>query len=128
MVAPKRAPASWPRVTRRPQWTPTCRRRLGYGRRCRTLAAEPGVDAFSMWKLSNVDWRRPRNQVSHDLLLDDQVMPNILAVAESNSKYKLPGVVPAGFWVGLWHGIIAPLLFWVSLLVPGVRIYETNNK
>jgi hypothetical protein len=81
-----------------------------------------------MWKLSNVDWRRPRNQVSHDLLLDDQVMPNILAVAESNSKYKLPGVVPAGFWVGLWHGIIAPLLFWVSLLVPGVRIYETNNK
>lgn len=55
-------------------------------------------------------------------------MPNILAIAGSNSKYKLPDAIPAGFWAGLWHGIIAPLLFWISLFVPGVRIYETNNK
>lgn len=55
-------------------------------------------------------------------------MPNILAVAGSNSKYKLPGATPAGFWAGLWHGFIAPLLFWISLFVPGVRIYETNNR
>lgn len=55
-------------------------------------------------------------------------MANILAVAGSNSKYKLPGATPAGFWAGLWHGIIAPLLFWISLFMPGVRIYETNNK
>jgi hypothetical protein len=55
-------------------------------------------------------------------------MANILAIAGPNSKYKLPYVRPAGFWAGLWHGIIAPLLFWVSLLNPGVRVYETNNK
>ena len=55
-------------------------------------------------------------------------MPNVLAIAGSNSKYKLPDAIPAGFWAGLWHGIIAPLLFWISLFVPGVRIYETNNK
>lgn len=55
-------------------------------------------------------------------------MPNVLAVAGPNSKYNLPGATPAGFWAGLWHGIIAPLLFWISLFVPGVRIYETNNK
>jgi hypothetical protein len=55
-------------------------------------------------------------------------MPNILAVAGSNSKYKLPDATPAGFWAGLWHGIIAPLLFWISLFVSGVRIDETNNK
>lgn len=55
-------------------------------------------------------------------------MPNILAIAGSDSKYKLPGATPAGFWAGLWHGMIAPLLFWFSLFLPGVRVYETNNK
>lgn len=54
-------------------------------------------------------------------------MPNILAITGSDSKYKLPDAIPAGFWAGFWHGIIAPLLFWFSLFMPGVRVYETNN-
>jgi hypothetical protein len=55
-------------------------------------------------------------------------MANSLSVAGSNSKYKEPGAKPAGFWGGLWHGIIAPIAFIVSLLVVGVSIYETNNN
>jgi hypothetical protein len=55
-------------------------------------------------------------------------MPNSLAVAGATSKYKEPGASPAGFWAGLWHGIIAPITFLVSLIAPGVRIYETNNN
>jgi len=55
-------------------------------------------------------------------------MANILAIAGPNSKYKLPGHKPAGFWAGLWHGIIAPILFWISLISPGVRVYEINNR
>jgi hypothetical protein len=55
-------------------------------------------------------------------------MPNILAIAGPDSKYKVPGATPAGFWGGLWHGFIAPLIFWISLINPGVRVYETNNK
>lgn len=55
-------------------------------------------------------------------------MANALAIAGSNSKYKLPGATPAGFWAGLWHGMIAPLLFWFSLFIDGIRVYETNNK
>lgn len=55
-------------------------------------------------------------------------MANILAIAGSNSKYKLPAAEPAGFWAGLWHGMIAPLIFWVSLFRDGVRVYESNNK
>lgn len=55
-------------------------------------------------------------------------MPNILAIAGSDSKYKLPGATPAGFLAGLWHGMIAPVLFWISLFMPGVRVYETVNK
>jgi len=55
-------------------------------------------------------------------------MANILAIAGPNSKYKLPNATPAGFWAGLWHGLIAPLLFWISLFTPSVRVYEINNK
>lgn len=54
-------------------------------------------------------------------------MPNVLAVAGPSSKYKLPEAKPAGFWAGLWHGIIVPVTFIVSLFNPNVRIYETNN-
>jgi hypothetical protein len=36
--------------------------------------------------------------------------------------------MPAGFWAGLWHRILAAALFWVSLLLPGVRIDETHNR
>jgi len=55
-------------------------------------------------------------------------MANALCVAGSNSKYQQPGATPAGFWAGLWHGIIAPITFIVSLFADGVRIYETNNR
>jgi hypothetical protein len=55
-------------------------------------------------------------------------MANSLLVAGSNSKYKEPGATPAGFWGGLWHGIIAPITFLVSLFVDGVSIYESNNN
>ncbi|MFZ2625578.1 MAG: hypothetical protein WAX29_10125 [Propionibacterium sp.] len=34
----------------------------------------------------------------------------------------------AGFWQGLWHGLIAPITFWVSLFNPGVSIYEVHNS
>jgi hypothetical protein len=55
-------------------------------------------------------------------------MANALAVAGSNSKYKETNAQPAGFWGGLWHGMIAPITFLISLFVEGVSIYETNNN
>ena len=55
-------------------------------------------------------------------------MPNSLSVAGWNSRYKELGAKPAGFWGGLWHGIIAPITFIVSLFFDGVSIYETNNN
>jgi len=55
-------------------------------------------------------------------------MANVLAVAGPNSKYQQAGADPAGFWAGLWHGLISPITFLVSLFNPGVRIYETNNR
>ena len=34
---------------------------------------------------------------------------------------------PAGFWAGLWHGLICLITFIVSLFKEGVNIYEANN-
>ncbi len=34
----------------------------------------------------------------------------------------------AGFWLGLWHGIIAPIAFVISLFSPNVGIYEIHNS
>lgn len=38
------------------------------------------------------------------------------------------GADPAGFWLGLWHGLIAPITFFISLFTDNVNIYEVNNN
>lgn len=37
------------------------------------------------------------------------------------------GESPAGFWAGLWHGLISPVTFIIGLFSPAVRIYEVSN-
>lgn len=34
----------------------------------------------------------------------------------------------AGFWQGLWHGIIAPITFVISLFSDNVYMYEVHNN
>ena len=34
----------------------------------------------------------------------------------------------AGFWLGLWHGIIAPVTFVISLFSDTVNVYEVHNN
>jgi hypothetical protein len=34
----------------------------------------------------------------------------------------------AGFWAGLWHGIIAPITFVVSIFSDNVHMYEVHNN
>jgi hypothetical protein len=53
---------------------------------------------------------------------------NILAVAGPGSRFQLLGARPAGFWVGVWHGLISPLTCVLSLFHPNVRIYELHNR
>lgn len=38
------------------------------------------------------------------------------------------GGIVAGFWLGLWHGIIAPVTFVVSLFTDSISIYEVRNN
>ncbi|MEI8068119.1 MAG: hypothetical protein WCG91_04220 [Candidatus Shapirobacteria bacterium] len=53
---------------------------------------------------------------------------NILWAAGPNSKFQLKGAKAAGFLAGLWHGIIAPVTFIISLFTPKVKFYESNNN
>jgi hypothetical protein len=34
----------------------------------------------------------------------------------------------AGFWLGLWHGVAAPITFLISLLSPKIGVYEVHNN
>lgn len=47
-----------------------------------------------------------------------------------NELAKSPdeGEEVAGFWQGLWHGIIAPFTFVVSLFSDSVSVYEVYNN
>jgi hypothetical protein len=55
-------------------------------------------------------------------------MANALAVAGPNSMYNAAGAGPAGFIGGLWHGLIAPITFIISLFNKNVRMYEVHNN
>lgn len=35
---------------------------------------------------------------------------------------------PAGFWLGLWHGIISPITFIISLFSDTVTVWDINNN
>ena len=35
---------------------------------------------------------------------------------------------PAGFWMGLWHGFISPVMFVISLFSDKYNIYEVVNN
>ena len=34
----------------------------------------------------------------------------------------------AGFWMGIWHGLISPITFVISLFSRSVRLYEIHNN
>jgi hypothetical protein len=36
--------------------------------------------------------------------------------------------VVAGFWLGFWHGLIAPFVFVASLFKSNLSIYEVHNN
>ena len=45
--------------------------------------------------------------------------------AAGTGKYS--GDQPAGFWAGIWHGVISVVTLIIHIFNDGVRIYETNN-
>ncbi len=47
------------------------------------------------------------------------------AVADDPARLAAPPA--AGFWLGLWQGLIVPITFIVSLFDDGVAVYEVHN-
>lgn len=47
-----------------------------------------------------------------------------------NSVEKTPAADghTAGFLLGLWHGLISPITFVISIFTKNVRIYEVHNN
>jgi len=48
------------------------------------------------------------------------------ACAAGQNVQEVPG--GRGFWFGLWHGVILPVTFIVSLFTDTVSIYEVDNN
>ncbi|GAA3515133.1 hypothetical protein [Actinocatenispora rupis] len=48
--------------------------------------------------------------------------------AGPNDVVATSGSQPAGFWLGLWQGLISPVTFLVSLFNDHVNIYEVHNN
>ena len=43
-------------------------------------------------------------------------------------KCEDPAGNVAGFWLGLWHGLIAPVAFMISLFKDDIGVYEAHNN
>jgi len=48
--------------------------------------------------------------------------------AGPNDVARVNAAELAGFWMGLWHGIISPITFIISLFNDHVNIYEVHNN
>jgi hypothetical protein len=68
-------------------------------------------------------------------VLRSALLPAALAIllaacaAGTNPEVAIPDASGdvAGFWMGLWHGIIAPVTFVISLFTDDVNLYEVHN-
>lgn len=61
------------------------------------------------------------------LLLLGMLLASLTACAAGGDEDASTGS-PAGFWLGLWHGGIAPLTFVISLFNKNVGVYATHNN
>lgn len=66
---------------------------------------------------------RSRTIVATSVLVTASVL--LLGCAAGDPRYSAEA--PAGFWAGLWHGIISVIALVVGLFHEGVEIYERNN-
>jgi hypothetical protein len=52
----------------------------------------------------------------------------LAACAPGANDTAAAGQELAGFWLGLWHGIITPVTFVISLFNDNVNVYEVHNN
>jgi hypothetical protein len=52
----------------------------------------------------------------------------VLGACAAGANSAASRTADAGFWLGLWHGVISPITFIVSLFKDSVSIYEVHNN
>lgn len=62
------------------------------------------------------------------LVLSLLLLAGCAAGPNPNISRPVQEVKVAGFWLGLWHGIIAPITFVISLFSKTVNLYEVYNN
>jgi hypothetical protein len=50
-----------------------------------------------------------------------------LTACAATGNPEASSTADAGFWLGLWHGLITPITFVISLFTDDVGIYEVDN-
>ncbi|MCP4909164.1 MAG: hypothetical protein GY907_00540 [Bacteroidetes bacterium] len=58
-------------------------------------------------------------------ILISVIIVSLFSCAPGDVRYE---TTQAGFWMGLWHGVISLFTFIISLFNENVAIYEVNNN
>jgi hypothetical protein len=86
-------------------------------------------DGNTLTLLVKRDWRRQVRYARIGLILGMLVLLAACAAGvnpEVGVAVESDGI--AGFWLGLWHGVIAPITFIISLFTDKVNLYEVHNN
>ena len=67
----------------------------------------------------------PKNVRLVKLLIPITFILLLTSCTAGNSQFTTE--TPAGFWYGLWHGMIAFISLVIHVFNDGVRVYEINN-
>ena len=68
---------------------------------------------------------KAQKYLSSKLLILIPVLLLLSACAAGNEQFTAES--PAGFWYGLWHGIISVITLIIHVFNENVLVYETNN-
>ena len=69
-----------------------------------------------------------RRQAARAAVMVAVVLVLAACAAGANTVAQANHPDAAGFWLGLWQGLISPITFLISLFNDHVNIYEVNNN
>lgn len=72
--------------------------------------------------------KRAARVVLGGLILGGLLVAGCAAGPNGLANTPSPVGLVAGFWRGLWHGLIAPCTFIISLFAKNVGVYEVHNN
>jgi hypothetical protein len=71
---------------------------------------------------------RQRKRWLYAAALGAAVLLLAACTAGPNNVAQIDAPRIAGFWLGLWHGLICPITFLISLFTDDVSVYEVQNN